>query len=494
MRFTAALLTLPLLFMLISPAVSVAAPTLPLGAARSFAVLAHSAITNTGPSVIRGSAGGDIGVSAGTLTSITGFPPGTHTGTAHGGDLAAQNAMSAAGAAYLNATDSVARPFTEDLTGQVLGSGGTVPTLGPGVYSFSSSAQLTGTLTLDAGGDPDAVFIFRMGSTLNTASSSRVLLAGGARPCRVFWAVGSSATLGTDTEFVGHIFAVASITANTNATVAGQLLAMGGAVTLDHNIIDNRACATLHVIKQVINDDGRTSVAADFNVHVTASGIDVHGSPAPGAGSPGTTYTLDAGTYAVSEDATSAYTASYSGGGIDPITGAITLAADDNVTVTITNNDVAPTATPIIHITKAANPTALPFGPGSVTYTYTVTNPGTVPLIGVTVTDDKLGPVTNRISGDLNGNGLLDPGETWIYTATTTLSATTTNAATATGSGNQATATDTALITVVVTQRTITGGQIPRTATPWYNVLLAGVALTLLGAAGLWRSTIKIHG
>jgi uncharacterized repeat protein (TIGR01451 family) len=237
-------------------------------------------------------------------------------------------------------------------------------------------------------------------------------------------------------------------------------------------------------------------------VHVTASGIDVAGSPAAGAGSPGTAYTLDAGTYVVSEDATSAYAVSYSGGGIDPVTGAITLAADDDVTVTITNNDIAATPpAPAIHITNVANPTALPSGPGPVTYTYTVTNPGTVPLTGVTVTDDKLGPVTNRVSGDLNGNAVLEPGETWIYTATATLTATTTNIATATGSGaGEVSATSAALATVVVTPasatpvRTVTGGQIPITATPWYNVLLAGVALMIFGAAGLWRSSRRLHG
>jgi type VI secretion system secreted protein VgrG len=115
-------------------------------------------------------------------------------------------------------------------------------TLTTGVYSFSSSAQLTGTLILDAQGDPEAVFIFQIGSTLTTASSSVVSLINGARFCRVFWQVGSSATLGTNTNFIGHIFALTSIDAQNGATVQGQLLARNGAVTLDNNTITNGDC------------------------------------------------------------------------------------------------------------------------------------------------------------------------------------------------------------------------------------------------------------
>ena len=101
----------------------------------------------------------------------------------------------------------------------------------------------------------------------------------------------------------------------------------------------HRTTATLHVIKHVINDDGGTAVAADFNLHVKTSGNDVAASPAPGAESPGTTYTLAAGTYVVSEDAFAGYTASYSGD--SDSSGNITLAPGDNKTITITNNDIA---------------------------------------------------------------------------------------------------------------------------------------------------------
>ena len=369
------------------PAMSLAAqPTVDLGTTSSFAVLAGSTITNTGSTTINGDAGGDIGVSAGS--AITGFPPGTLTGTEHSNDAVAIRAQTDLVTAYNDAagrTPVITIPT--ELGGQ---------TLTPGVYASNSGTfQITGTLTLDGQGESDPVFIFQTASTLITASDSNINPINNARYCRTFWRVGSSATLGTNSHFVGHIFALTSITANTGATVQGQLLARNGAVTLDTNTITNGICLAAPV--------------------------------------------------------------------------------------------------PAIHITKTANPTALPSGPGSVTYTYVVTNPGTVPLSDVHVTDDRVSPVT-YVSGDLNGNGLLDVGETWVYTATTTLSATTTNTATATGSYGGVPVTHTALVTVVVTRRTISGGQIPITATPWYNALLAGVALTLLGAVGVWRSTRKIHG
>jgi type VI secretion system secreted protein VgrG len=117
------------------------------------------------------------------------------------------------------------------LTGQDLGG----LTLTPGVYCFSTSAQLTGTLTLDAQGNSSAVFIFKIGSTLTTASASSVLLINSASSCGVFWQVGSSATLGTGTALAGTIVALTSITLNTGSSVSGRTLARNGAVTLDDN-------------------------------------------------------------------------------------------------------------------------------------------------------------------------------------------------------------------------------------------------------------------
>jgi len=122
-------------------------------------------------------------------------------------------------------------PFTQDMTGVDLGG----KTLLPGVYKFSSSAQLTGALTLDANNDPNAQFVFQIGSTLTTAAGSSVTVINKVGPpCIVFWQVGSSATLGATNEFQGHILALASITVGAGTSIAfGSALAHTGAVTLD---------------------------------------------------------------------------------------------------------------------------------------------------------------------------------------------------------------------------------------------------------------------
>jgi hypothetical protein len=195
-----------------------------LGAAGSFAVLGGSTVTNTGPTVVNG----DLGVSPGA--AITGFPPGLVTGTQHPADavsLAAQNSITTAFGALGSQACNI------DLTGTDLGG----LTLTPGVYCFSSSAGLTGTLTLDGLGNPGSVWVFKIGSTLTTASGSRVNYINGGQACGTFWRVGSSATFGTATGFSGNVLALASITMTTGATSAGGLFARTGAVTLDSNIV-----------------------------------------------------------------------------------------------------------------------------------------------------------------------------------------------------------------------------------------------------------------
>ena len=203
-----------------------------LATAGNFAVFAGSTVTNTGPSVIDG---GDVGVSPGS--SVTGIPPGIIVPpfTIHAADATALQAQADLTAAYIAAEGLVP---TQDLSGQDLGG----LTLTAGVYYFSSSAQLTGTLTLDAEGDPNAEFVFQIGSTLTTASNSSVVTVNGglSADCSVFWQVGSSATLGTATAFEGHILALTSITLTTGATILeGSALARNGAVTLDTNSITN---------------------------------------------------------------------------------------------------------------------------------------------------------------------------------------------------------------------------------------------------------------
>jgi len=194
-----------------------------LGEAASYGVLAADTITNAGTTIING----DVGLTPGT--SITGFSPGS--GVVNGSIIIGANAVQA----QLDAAEAYQTlgllMVTSDLTGEVLGTSTT--TLTAGVYNFDTSAQLTGILTLDGPGE----FIFLIGSTLTTASASSILLINGANMADVYFNVGSSATLGTNSSFTGTILAQEDITATTGANIQGRLLSLDGAVTLGTNII-----------------------------------------------------------------------------------------------------------------------------------------------------------------------------------------------------------------------------------------------------------------
>jgi MYXO-CTERM domain-containing protein len=228
------------------------APT--LGTAATFAVLAGSTVANTGASTING----ELGVSPGT--AVTGFPPGIQTGgTIHTADAVALQAQNDATTAY----DAVAgEACSMDLSGTDLGG----LTLKAGVYCFASSAQLTGTLTLDAAGDPSAVFIFKTVSTLTTASNASVSVINGGTDCNVFWKVGSSATVGTNTVFVGSVLALTSISLQTGASVSGRVLARNGAVTMDTNHVALATCLPA--------DAGTDAATSDTGAAPTDSGTE----------------------------------------------------------------------------------------------------------------------------------------------------------------------------------------------------------------------------
>jgi type VI secretion system secreted protein VgrG len=213
-------------------ALAVAGPV-PLASASSFAVLAYSTVTNTGPSVING----DIGVSPGT--AVVGFPPGTQpAGATYAGDPVALQARTDATTAYTNAT-SQSGP-----TAVGVELGGT--TLVPDLYASGGVLQVTGVLTLDGTADPTGIFVFQSTATVITAANSSVVLVN-VNPCNVFWVVPSSATLGSNSSFAGTVIANNSIGLGTGATVTGRLLALNGAVSLDSNIITSTGCAPIAV-------------------------------------------------------------------------------------------------------------------------------------------------------------------------------------------------------------------------------------------------------
>ena len=259
-----AALSMSAVLMTLAGSSSAAATAVDLGTAGGFGVLAGTTVTNTGDSVISG----DLGVSPGT--AVTGFPPGTVLGANHAADAVAGQAQSDLTTAY---NVVAGQPPNEQISADLAGR-----TLTTGVYNATSSMGLTGELTLDAQGDPSAVFVFQAGSTLTTSSGSHVTLTNGAQSCNVFWQVGSSATLGTGSSFRGTVLALTSISAGTGATIVGRLLARNGAVTLDDNTITQPTCAT----PPDTESPGTDSPGTD------SPGTDSPGTDSPGTDSPGT--------------------------------------------------------------------------------------------------------------------------------------------------------------------------------------------------------------
>jgi len=204
---------------------AISGAAVPLGTAFSFAVLAGSTVTNSGPTIVTG----DLGVSP--LTAVTGFGPGAGTvvGVIHQGDPPAAQAQLDLTTAYNNAAG---RPNPIAVPADI---GGTV--LPPGVFAAPVSLAITGNVTLDGQNNPNSVFIFQIPTTLTTAIGSTVTLINGANACNVFWQVGSSATINGNSVFNGTILALASVSFGTGATINGRALASSGAVSLLSNVV-----------------------------------------------------------------------------------------------------------------------------------------------------------------------------------------------------------------------------------------------------------------
>ncbi|MDQ3070904.1 MAG: IPTL-CTERM sorting domain-containing protein [Acidobacteriota bacterium] len=384
-RYLAPIAGLAALLFTIAPASAQTAPS--LGTAASFAVLGGSTVTNTGTSVITG----DLGVSPGT--AVTGFPPGLVVGgTIHMADAVALQAQNDVTTAY-NAL--AAQPCTQNLSGQDLGN----RVLTPGVYCFDASAQLTGTLTLNALGNPAAVFVFKIGSTLTTASSSLVVVNNGGQNCNVFWQIGSSATLGTNSTIAGNIIALTSITATTQARVFGRTLARNGAVTLDTNSVDRSSCSTAVPVCPAITVAPATlpngTVAIAYSQQITASGgtgpyaFAVTSGTLP-AGLVLTPSGLVAGTPTTAGSSTFTVRATDANGCFQSITYTLVIAAAP----------VPPAVCPAITLA----PAVLPGGTQGVAYSQTITaSGGTAPYsFGVTVGALPVG-LTLSATGVLTG-------------------------------------------------------------------------------------------
>lgn len=218
-----------------------------LGTADNFAVLAGQGVTNTGPTTVNG----DLGTWPNPSVTGAGL---TVNGSIHAADAVAQQAQADTTVAY---NDAAGRTPVSTVATELGGQ-----TLTAGAYNSSSGTfEITGPLTLDAQGNPNAVFVFRAASTLITASASTVNLINGASACNVFWQIGSSATLGTNSMFRGTILALASITVTTGVTIEGRALARNGSVTLNTDTITRATCAPPQTTSTTISSSANPSDA-----------------------------------------------------------------------------------------------------------------------------------------------------------------------------------------------------------------------------------------
>jgi hypothetical protein len=449
-----------------------------LGTAANFGVLANTAITNNGSTVVTG---GDVG-SGPTGFAVSGFPPGTVVppGTLYeSANAATAQANTDLGIAYSDLASRTPDQTFPNGDGQLNGL-----VLSPGVYRVGSAttAQLSaGILTLDANNDPDAVWIFQIPSTtFITAASTQILLSNLAQACNVYWQVGTSVTLGAASTIQGTIIADTSITIGNGVIVNGRLLAgavtPSGAVTLDTDTITVPTCASAggggggggsgratdpplisleKVPTPLALPSGSGSVTYSYEVRNIGNfpmiRVRVTDDKCANinflSGDTNEDSILDLTetwmyecTSSITETTTNIAKASGYANGLQTLDTAI-------ATVIVgAAPDVVP---PLIHVEKRPDQFFLAFGGEPITYTYTITNPGTASLRNVRISDDKCAAISGR-SGDRNNDGLLNSNEEWTYTCRMNITDTTTNTVTVRGTANGLTAVDYAYATVVV--------------------------------------------
>ena len=522
-------------FVFVGTAVPVrAATTVNLGAADDFAVLAGSFITASTPSVISG----DVGLSPAVGTFYTALTTGMVAGTIYAVDAtgpaggAGNNPVLLTTAqdnlttAYTNAAGQI--PTTSVLASAIDSFSGTGYTLTPGVYNSGSTMGITGTLTLNGQGDPNAVFIFQAGSSLTTASGASVVLTNGAQACNVFWQVGSSATLGTGTLLKGNVLAFSSITDNGGSTIEGRLLARNAAVTLNNTNVVKATCVGLPPSPVISQSGGGVDYWSVLPL------IDIVKVPSPlalplGPGPVTYTYTITnpiqnplsdiwvrdnkcSPVQYISGDTNTDSKLQITETWVYRCTKTVSQTETNTATVHGSSNNVEmyksanatvvvglPITPPLIHLTKVPNVSILPAGGGPVTYSYAVTNPGVAPLSDVSIVDDKCTGLPGRVvghPGDLNKNNLLESSETWQFTCTSNITRTTTNLATAEGTANGLTAIAFAHATVVVSTGQVLGTSIgfPNTglpprekSSPWNVVITVGILVVVTTIAVVLR-------
>ncbi len=424
-----------------SPLSALAATTPSLGQAATYGVLASTYTDTSGATTVNGSVGfttPPASAIGGTHTYYGSGAPYATAGTDQGTALAALAAQACTFTFGAGPID-----LSTDITHGAAG------VYVPGVYCSAGAMDVGGPLTLSGSG----TYIFRPGGALTSTAGAIVTLSG-ASACDVFWTPISATTLAANTTFFGTVIDDAGITVGANTTWTGRALSFGGTVTTATDTITAPTCTTpggggrpqargtINVVKLVINDNGGTKAVADFPLFVNYTGV-ISGET--------NTFSAYGDLYAVTETNASGYVATFSGD--CDVNGQFNLNRGDNKFCIITNNDIGvpivAVTPPLIDVVKTASPLALPNGPGTVLYTYTLRNIGTVPVTNITMVGDTCSPIV-RTSGDTNGNNILEVTETWVHTCSTWLTETHTNTVVGTGWANGISATDIASATVIV--------------------------------------------